>query len=247
VYMLFNTVVNYAFFGVLFTAFVYAMFTKWGFFKHRWITVKWIGMVVIFVLVWFWIGPAINGTASLSDGGFHLTNPEEYRQISADSRLFLMLEGGIVLFLCLISFLKPWGTRKKEYKLNRKLIIGIVGLLIIGGVVNTVMTMRTLQKYRRMEIAHADVATLADGVYRGEAEVGSFTYKAEVTVQNHRITDVQFLDQRDSPYARYAEGVAPKMIAAQSPNVDTVTGATTTSKALMKAVEQALTNPTLVK
>jgi uncharacterized protein with FMN-binding domain len=97
-----------------------------------------------------------------------------------------------------------------------------------------------------MEIAHADVANLADGIYRGEAEVGSYTYKTEVTVQDHRITDVKFHDQRDSPYVRYAEGVAPKILAAQSPNVDTVTGATTTSKALMKAVEQALTNPTQI-
>ena len=35
VYQLFNKVFNCAFWGILLTAFIYALFTKWGFFKHH--------------------------------------------------------------------------------------------------------------------------------------------------------------------------------------------------------------------
>ena len=81
---------------------------------------------------------------------------------------------------------------------------------------------------------------LEDGTYPGEATAGSFTYKVEVTVQDRQITDITVMANRVSPYARFAEGVIPKVLKAQNANVDTVTGATTTSKALLKAIENAL-------
>ncbi len=236
-----NNVVTYSFLGIVLTAFVYALFTKWGFFKHHWITVKWAGLVILFVLFWFWIGPAINGTVGLSDGGLHLTTArDEYLDYSAKSRLFIIIMGLIILFLCFISTYKPWGTRKKEYRVNRKVIIIVVGLLVVAGVVNSVLSSMRLRKYRTMEIADSALSTLEDGTYPGEATFG-FTYKVEVTVQDHKMTNITVVQNCRSPYARFAEGVIPKILKAQNANVDAVTGATTTSKCLMKAIEKALT------
>lgn len=240
IYQLFNTVVSVAFYGIVATALIFALFTKWGFFKHHWITVKWLGVAVLFGLVWFWIGPTINGTASLSDGNFHLTNPQEYHTYSGNSQVWIIVQGIIVLFLCGISIWKPWGIRKRDFPLNRKVIVLVMLIAGIAGGVNAFLTSQRLQRYRQMTIADTDLTRLADGVYPGEAKVGSYTYKVAVTLQNHRITGIQIVDNRKSPYARYAEGVAPKVLNAQNANVDTVTGATTTSKALLKAIENAL-------
>jgi uncharacterized protein with FMN-binding domain len=61
-------------------------------------------------------------------------------------------------------------------------------------------------------------------------------------VQEHRIQQIDVLKNREeSEYAKKAEGVVEKVLKSQSLKVDAVTGATTTSKALLKAIESALT------
>ncbi len=45
---------------------------------------------------------------------------------------------------------------------------------------------------------------------------------------------------RDSDYARFAEQVLPRVVRAQSLQVDAVSGATTTSVAILKATEDAV-------
>lgn len=52
--------------------------------------------------------------------------------------------------------------------------------------------------------------------------------------------NVFLIKNRDSFYARLAEGIKHKIIREQKINIDAVTGATTTSKILMKAVEAAI-------
>jgi uncharacterized protein with FMN-binding domain len=91
-----------------------------------------------------------------------------------------------------------------------------------------------------MTIADSSLSALKDGTYYGEAKIGNYLYKVEVAVLEGSITDIRAIDNRESPYAFYAEGVFGKIIRDQNANTDAVTGATTTSKALMKAVEDAL-------
>ena len=62
----------------------------------------------------------------------------------------------------------------------------------------------------------------------------------EVLVKNHSIESIKVLQNGTSEYAHKAEGVLQKVLSAQSLKVDVVTGATTTSKALLKATENAL-------
>jgi uncharacterized protein with FMN-binding domain len=52
------------------------------------------------------------------------------------------------------------------------------------------------------------------------------------------------MQNRKTKYSKRAEGVIPRIIERQTPNVDAVSGATTTSKALMKAVENSLLSKT---
>lgn len=68
----------------------------------------------------------------------------------------------------------------------------------------------------------------------------NYLYRVEATVREGQIREMKAIDNRESPYAFYAEGVFKKIIRDQNANTDAVTGATTTSKALMKAVENAL-------
>jgi uncharacterized protein with FMN-binding domain len=243
IFKLFTYTVNYGFFALITTSVVYALFTQWGFFRYYWITVKWVVLGGLFVLSWFWLGPSINGMASLSDAGFHTTVSQTgYLRFVDRSLFFTIVEFSAVIFILFLSTIRPWGAWRHKGPSNRKVLVIIVcgvAVIVIGLFVSSSIS---LQKYRKMHIEDSDLSAVPDGTYHGEAEVGGFVYKVEVEVFAHRITNVRTVDNRTSAYAFYAEGIFNKIIRDQNANTDGVTGATTTGKALMKAVEIALEN-----
>ena len=93
-----------------------------------------------------------------------------------------------------------------------------------------------------MDISHVDPATVSDGEYTGQFPFRErLLYKVKVTVKSGKITDIEVLENgTENEYAHKALGVVPRMVEKQSPDVDVVSGATVTSKALMKCVEKAL-------
>lgn len=93
---------------------------------------------------------------------------------------------------------------------------------------------------REMEIEDIDLRLVNNGVYDGSFEYGGFTYALSVVVDTHQILDITVTQNRDSRYAEKAIGVLELVKANQTLQVDVVSGATTTSKALLKALERAL-------
>jgi uncharacterized protein with FMN-binding domain len=86
----------------------------------------------------------------------------------------------------------------------------------------------------------ADKVAYADGVYEGEAKVKGFRCKVSVTIKEGRITEIKLLKIEDRRIGIKAKVLVPKIIEAQSTRVDAVSGATNTSQALRRAVDQAL-------
>jgi uncharacterized protein with FMN-binding domain len=96
------------------------------------------------------------------------------------------------------------------------------------------------KKVSSMSIKEIDLSTVSAGKYRGDFSYGGFTYEVEVTIKGHRIDNITILKNRDTFYAKEAETVIDRVLYSQSLNVDAISGATATSKALLKAVEGAL-------
>lgn len=90
---------------------------------------------------------------------------------------------------------------------------------------------------------------LADGTYSARASVyvplGCFAAEpyaqAEVTIANHRYTSVKMTEPTSFPggVGRFAD-LADRVVAAQSTDVDAVSGASFTSKAFLKAIAKAV-------
>ena len=100
--------------GSFFTGLLYSIFTKWGWFKHRWVTVKW--AITLFGMVFgtFFLGPWLNamppismmkGLAALSDTAYMHSQQMLY--------LWTPFTLVLVLFALFISVLKPWKRRKR--------------------------------------------------------------------------------------------------------------------------------------
>ncbi|HYE83068.1 MAG TPA: FMN-binding protein [Clostridia bacterium] len=90
-----------------------------------------------------------------------------------------------------------------------------------------------------MPIESVNLDGINDGVYRGSFTYGSFTYEVEVGIKGHNIEKIDVISNRDTKYARKAEGVIGRVLEKQSLDVNVVSGASTTSKALLKAIENA--------
>jgi uncharacterized protein with FMN-binding domain len=93
---------------------------------------------------------------------------------------------------------------------------------------------------RAMPINHVDLAKVADGTYLGDFTYGGFTYQVSVAVASHQIRDIAVVKNRTTSPAKKAEEAMKRVMEQQRNDVDAVSGATTTSKALLKAVENAL-------
>jgi uncharacterized protein with FMN-binding domain len=99
-----------------------------------------------------------------------------------------------------------------------------------------------IEQVKKMEISYVDPSSVPDGEYTGEFPfMGRYRYQVRVRVKSGRIDDIEVLENgTNNDYAKKGLGVIPRMIEQQCPKVDTITGATVTSKALMKCVERAL-------
>lgn len=84
---------------------------------------------------------------------------------------------------------------------------------------------------------------LTDGVFTGEAQGFGGTLTVDVTVSGGRITAIEVRPHQETPFIAdpALETLIQNMLAVQSVDVDVISGATVTSKALISAVEQALT------
>jgi uncharacterized protein with FMN-binding domain len=114
--------------------------------------------------------------------------------------------------------------------------LSLVALALVG------CASQEVRDVRAMAIGHVDMQAARDGTYRGEYAYGSFTYAVDVTVADHRITEIIVVANRDTTHAKKAEGVLPRVLELQKNDVDAISGATTTSKALLKAIENAIRN-----
>jgi uncharacterized protein with FMN-binding domain len=93
---------------------------------------------------------------------------------------------------------------------------------------------------RAMPINHVDLTQTKDGDYPGSFAYGGFKYEVVVTVANHEIKNITITKNRNTSHAQKAECVVSRILERQKNDVDAVSGATTTSKALLKAVENGL-------
>jgi uncharacterized protein with FMN-binding domain len=128
-------------------------------------------------------------------------------------------------------------------KIWKKVLIGLgifVGLIIIFGIAFFFRARQMVNIIDSKVIEDVDLTLIEDGVYAGEFGEFLVDVKLEVTVMDHEITGIEIIEQRAGPGYEALETI-DRIVEAQSPNVDVVSGATGSSKSIMIAVQKALT------
>jgi len=135
--------------------------------------------------------------------------------------------------------------RKKRSPFMKVLIgIGIFFLVIaVGAGVMVLATEGQRREDRNLAIEDVDFSKVPDGTYRGSYE-GWNKFDVLVTVAGGEVTDVKIADDSPNPATDVTEEVFERVISGQSLDLDAVSGATVTTKGLLKAVERALVEQT---
>ncbi|HVP20325.1 MAG TPA: FMN-binding protein [Anaerolineaceae bacterium] len=123
------------------------------------------------------------------------------------------------------------------------LLVILVILAVAGGIGWSFLS-KEHQEAASLPLNAVDFAILNDGVYHGAYAGGMYGWRkneCNVTVTNGKVTDIKLAGSTD-PGAKNTgyETLYERVIASQSLQVDTISGATLTSKAYLQCVENAL-------
>jgi uncharacterized protein with FMN-binding domain len=126
-------------------------------------------------------------------------------------------------------------------------VVAIVFLIVLSRSLGTI----GMDTVRNLQIANVDLSRIADGIYEGRYQHSRWDYSVRVTVKDHRITAVTMLDENrtlmgrftDVITGKYTDELAAKVASQGTLKVDAVSGPTVSQKALLKAIENALTAP----
>ena len=119
------------------------------------------------------------------------------------------------------------------------LVIACIIGIAVGGV-RLVMDKQVRKMATQLDaVAAVAPEQVADGTYEGAAETPLVKVTVEVTVQAHKLKDIQLLRHENGQGAP-AEAMIPDMLSRNTSEVATVSGATLSSKAIRAAVRDAL-------
>jgi uncharacterized protein with FMN-binding domain len=111
------------------------------------------------------------------------------------------------------------------------IVIVVLSLVLIAN--------RIVSDAKALSVEAIDFAQMADGQYFGHYEIFPVKVSVEVKIRNGKMTQID-LSEHFNGMGTPAEKIADHMIEKQSLQVDSISGATVSSMAIKKAVEEAL-------
>jgi len=127
-------------------------------------------------------------------------------------------------------------------KSRRRIVLAAVIVLI--AIITAVFGAKSyieasLVKLTETSIPDVDLSKIADGVYKGSHKVFPVEAEVRVTIENHKIIGIELVKHFNGQ-GTAAEVIPDRVTEAQSLGVDIVSGATYSSKVILKAIENAL-------
>ncbi len=122
----------------------------------------------------------------------------------------------------------------------RIVTILVVGIVVIGLAGMTILT-RGIDEVLALNISSIDLTGLPDGTYEGDYTQNRWSYTVLAEIESGRIQDIAIVhSNHESIVGRWNNEIVEEILEKQSLDIQGVSGATATTKALQKAVENAL-------
>ena len=109
-------------FGSFFTGLAYSMCTNRGFFRHKWIIIKWATTVYLMIGGTWFLGPwGIEMLEAVQVMGLEVLSDPAYLEIRGKLLTLLAVHMGAFAALIVISVFKPWEVQESIRLMNKKL------------------------------------------------------------------------------------------------------------------------------
>lgn len=123
-----------------------------------------------------------------------------------------------------------------------RVVMWIIAGLVILFVGTALLDAPGRKAGERLQVGRVDFSKLKDGVYEGQHKGGRWSNKVRVAVASGKVTGIEVVRDVWLPKPELTKQVVSDVIASQSLEVDIVSGATVTTRAYLKAMENALTD-----
>lgn len=135
-------------------------------------------------------------------------------------------------------------TKEKGRKsVTVKIIAAVLGVALVTGIYFAGNYIYQLQEYKKriaaISISAVDLSKIPDGSYIGSYDAIMISATVRVNIHNHQISGIDLISHKNER-GKKAEVIVNEIKSAQSLKVDTITGATNSSKVILKAVQNAL-------
>ena len=136
---------------------------------------------------------------------------------------------------------KPDKRRMNMNSKKRGLKAGLVVLIVIALIVaGGLLFLLFGQDIKDVQIRDIEIDKLPNAIYTGELTGSRFGNKLEVTVREGRIVDIRIVKDMAIAIPELSADLFNKVMAKQSLQIDSVSGATVSTKAYLKSLEMAL-------
>jgi uncharacterized protein with FMN-binding domain len=124
-------------------------------------------------------------------------------------------------------------------KFLKIMLIIILALFTVTAAFGFYLT-QGLESGAKLKLSGVAPSSIKDGVYEGTYNSGRWSNQVAVTIKSGKITDIKCLKDVTFNNEKTSAKLFSDVVKAQNSTVDTVSGATVTSKAYLKAIENAL-------
>lgn len=118
-------------------------------------------------------------------------------------------------------------------------VLTLILVSIIAVVVVKSNLEANLEKLAHLHISDVDLTRIENGIYTSRYSTFPVAAEVRVTIKDHKIAGINLV-KHDNGQGKPAEAILEKVLEAQTLDVDIISGATYSSKVILKAIENAL-------
>ncbi len=123
--------------------------------------------------------------------------------------------------------------------MKKKILIILLCTILFVLIGASLYLKRLVNDVNSITVSNLNMANITDGIYVGKYSITPVYVEVEVTVTEHKITNIKIIEHENGLGGK-AEKIVDNVISRQSLEVGAVSGATVSSKCIIKAIENAL-------
>lgn len=122
----------------------------------------------------------------------------------------------------------------------KRIVLILLVIILLGFVGGKIVSYKIVSHAKSLSVKEIDLSSVKDGKYPGHYEISPVKVSVETLVRNGKIAEINLVEHFNGKGVS-AEKIIDYIIEKQSLKVDCISGATVSSVAIKKAVENSLT------